>query len=1001
VTQNLQVSKHPRAGGLEGSMLMRGRAGTGIIALAAALMMGAAAAAQETTTGTITGQVVDAQGLAIPGATVTVVSPQGQRAFITDEEGRFHAPFITPGRHEVRVELQGFRPVNIEDIDVSIGERVVLPNIVLRLGGITEQVEVVAAPPAVDTTSSAIGSTLDSDFLARIPTQRQVTDVVYLAPGVSTSGDVGEANPSISGATGLENQYIIDGVNVSNPGYGGVGSYSIVFGSLGSGVPFDFVQEVQVRTGGYEAEFGQATGGVVQAVTKSGGNTFNGSLFGYFQPSAFQGAFEQTVLPNATRGAEAVNTTETEFSDVGFTASGPIVRDRMFFFGALDRSWNTTTLIAPEGFPLRDTLGEVDRERAAWAYSAKVTFQAAAAHRLDFSVFGDPSHGENGPQRRTALLRTDTAGFSEIDYGGHNQTARYEGVLGSSFLLTASVSRATNLIEEVPSVDTWSITDFRVEPNIVSGGIGFFEVGNDGENLQYQAKATYLAGNHEIRGGFLFEDINYDNIIDRTGPSFTLPDGTMTETGATINLLPDPQFGQIYRVVRANITSVRETRQNYWSFFVQDTIRLGDWLTLKPGIRYEQQELIGNLTDFTWDNNWAPRIGVTWDPTRSGRARVYGNWGRYFAKIPNDLAARALSADAGVTRADYFDANLTQPIPEGVTAGDPPTTTHFVTAGLSAAEIDEESESTYTDEWIVGGEYEVAAGLTLGVNWQSRRFGRVLEDVGTAPMLAYFLPDADISSVEYFITNPDENTPTVGGLGASFEEAIHDYDALTFTADKRFGDRWGLKSSYRYARLEGNFEGFFRQDNGQSDPGITSLFDFPTNDPTYAEIGGPQFGFRGDIRFLGEAGAGPLPLDRRHQFKVYGNYLTAVGVNVGLGFNAFSGTPLTALAANPLYDSTGEIPETPRGAGFDTVDGFRDRTPWLTSIDLHADYQLPIGGESRLLVLADVFNLFNQREPIDYDNYTEAAFGVPNPDFGRVIEYQDPIQARIGLRFEF
>jgi hypothetical protein len=144
-----------------------------------------------------------------------------------------------------------------------------------------------------------------------------------------------------------------------------------------------------------------------------------------------------------------------------------------------------------------------------------------------------------------------------------------------------------------------------------------------------------------------------------------------------------------------------------------------------------------------------------------------------------------------------------------------------------------------------------------------------------------------------------------------------------------------------------------------------------------------------------------LPTDRRHQFKIYGNYLTAVGINVGLGFNAFSGTPLTALAANPYYTNDGEIPETPRGGGFETVDGFRDRTPWLVSVDLHADYQLPIMANQRLAITADVFNLFNRRTALDYDNYTEASFGVPNPDFGRIMEYQEPIAARLGLRFTF
>jgi outer membrane receptor protein involved in Fe transport len=772
-----------------------------------------------------------------------------------------------------------------------------------------------------------------------------------------------------------------------------------VFGSLGTGVPFDFVKEVQVKTGGYEAEFGQATGGVVQAVTKSGGNTFHGSTFGYLQPRALQGDFRQTVLPNATRGPEAVNTTQTLFSDVGFTASGPIVRDRLFFFGALDRQWNTTTLLAPEGFPLREELGEIDRDRTAWAYSAKGTYQAAAAHRIDLSFFGDPSRGDMGPQRRTALLRTDTAGFSEIDFGGHNQTGRYEGVLGNNFLLTGSISRSTNSIEERPSIDVWSIRDNTVEPPIIRGGIGFYEVGNDGENLQYQAKATYLWNNHEFRAGFLFEDINYDNIIDRTGPSFTLPDGTLTATGANIQVIGDPQFGRIFRVTRANITNVRQTRQDYSSFFLQDTWRLGDWVTIKPGLRYEQQKLVGNLDEFTWDGNWAPRIGVSWDPTQNGRARVFANWGRYYAKIPNDLAARALSADAGVTRADYFDADLTRPVPDGVLAAG--ATTHFVTAGLNASQFDPDSKSTYTDEWLVGAEYEVLPNFALGAHWQSRRFGRVLEDVGTAPMAAYFLDIPGLDSVEYFITNPGPDTPTVTSLDAAFEEAIHEYDALTLTAEKRFGDRWGLHSSYRYAQLEGTFEGFFRQDNGQSDPAITSLFDFPTNDPSYTEVGVPLFGFRGDIRYLGALGAGPLPLDRHHQVKVYGNYLTRIGVNLGLGFNAFSGTPLTPLAANPVYENAGEIPEAPRGSGIETVEGFRERTPWLTGVDLHVDYQLPIGGERRVLLLADVFNIFNQREPVDYDNYTETTFTVANPDFGRVIEYQEPIQARVGLRFEF
>jgi hypothetical protein len=975
--------------------------GSAVLALTAWAAAPAALSAQEATTGTIGGRVFDAQGLAIPGATVTVSGSQGTKTAVSDAEGNFLVPFLVPGTYDVRVELQGFRPATVQNVRVQLGQRSILPSLTLRVGALTEQVEVVATQPTVDITTAATGASLDSEFLAALPVQRQVSDAVYLAPGVTTSGDVGQANPSISGASGLENQYIIDGVNISNPGYGGIGSYSIVFGSLGTGVPFDFVDEIQVKTAGYEAEFGQATGGIVQAVTKSGGNRFTGSGFVYWQPEPLQGDFRQTVLPNLTRQPEAVNTTETMFSDVGATFSGPIWRDRLFFFGAIDRQWNNNTLIAPIGVPLRDELGEVTRERQATAYSGKVTWQPRAAHRLDFSVFGDPSHGDPGPQRRSALTRTDSTAFSEIDFGGHNQTGRYEGVLGSNWLVTASVSHASNSIEERPLSNEYSILDATGPTNVRRGGFGFYEVGNDGSNRQYQAKTTYLWQDHEFRGGFLFEDISYDNIINRTGPTFVLPNGVRTVTGADITVLPDPTFGQIFRVTRANTTNVRATTQHYWSLFAQDTWTIGDRLTLKPGVRYEQQTLVGNLEDFTWDGNWAPRLGVTWDPLGDGRGKVYGNWGRYFAKVPNDLAARALSADAGVTRADYFDEALTRPVAEGVLAAE--TTEHFRQAGLNASEFDPNSRSTYSDEYLAGVEFEVVPNFSLGVNYTHRNFGRVLEDVGTVPLTAYFLfPDEAGNSVEYFITNPDRNTRVeFPQLAASFEEAIHDYDAVTLTAEKRFGNRWGLQSSYRWSRLHGTFEGFFRNDNGQSDPAITSLFDFPTNDPSYSQIGVPQFGFRGDIRYLGPLGAGPLPTDRPHQFKVYGSYLTNVGVNVGLGFRAFSGTPLTALAANPYYENDGEIPETPRGGGFETVDGFLTRTPWLVSVDFHADYRIPLLDQRRIMLTADVFNLFNRRSPLDYDNYTEASFQVPNPDFGRVIEYQDPISARVGLRLQF
>jgi hypothetical protein len=256
------------------------------------------------------------------------------------------------------------------------------------------------------------------------------------------------------------------------------------------------------------------------------------------------------------------------------------------------------------------------------------------------------------------------------------------------------------------------------------------------------------------------------------------------------------------------------------------------------------------------------------------------------------------------------------------------------------------------------------------------------------------------------LTNPGPSTAVAGDLGASFDEPIHRYDAVEFTADKRLANRWGLQASYRWSRLRGTYEGFFRDDNGQSDPGITSLFDFPTNDPSYTAIGVPQFGYRGDVRFLGALGAGPLPLDRPHQVKAYGSYALPMHINVGAGMLITSGKPLTALAANPSYGNGGEIPETPRGDGFLTVDGTRTRTPVQYDVSTHADWALHLTDHHRIVVLADVFNLFNRQIPLDYDPDTETTFRVLNPDFGQpsranLTQLETPRQIRVGVRYEF
>jgi hypothetical protein len=987
------------------------------------------AMAQETTTGSLTGLVVDSQGTAVPGANVTITSAQGSKAFTTDSSGRFYAPFLTPGMYSVKVELSGFSTVEQKNIDVRLGQRLELKSLVLKVGQITETIEVVAESPVIDTSSTTVGGTLDTATLQKLPVGRNFTDTLYLVPGVSNSGGVGRANPSVSGASGLENQYIVDGVNITNAGYGGVGSYSIVFFSLGTGVTTDFIKETQVKTAGFEAEYGQATGGVVNVVTQSGTNSLHGSVFGYFRPNAIEASWKQLETPNGT-----VNTTGTDNYDFGLTLGGPLVKDKIFFFGAFNPQYQTRTFVAPPGFPLASQ-GDIDRKRRILSYAGKLTWQLNANHRFDVSAFGDPAKGDMGPQRFSSLV-ADADSFSEITYGGHNQVVKYDGILSRNWLIEASYAHAKNKITETPAKDQWRITDTTVTPNVTTGGIGFYEQGNDGTNNQYSFKSTNMfkgGGSHQLRYGVQYEDITYININQRTGPTFTLPDGTKTATGASITVLPDPVYGKIWRVTRANLNSGRNTTQQYLSFFAQDTWQMGK-LTLRPGVRYEQQKLVGDealalchaddsvpgagdgtgdfiACSYKWSGNWAPRIGATYDFKGDGRSKLFASWGRFFVKVPNDLAARAMSADASTSRADYFDAGLTQAVPDGVQAAG--VTRHYLPpAGLHASTFAPGSKSTYQQEILGGFELAVGRNVNLGVRYIHRTVPRILEDYQPAPVVAFDLGCPGADSVEYFIDNISPSLAKFHCAGvpdASFEDPVHKYDSVEVTANKTFSDNWSLVASYRWSKLQGLYEGAFRNDNGQSDPSITSLFDFPTNDPSYTEIGVPQFGYRGDIRYQGcTLGCGVLPNDRTHQFKLYSNYSWSA-INLGIGVNVGTGTPLTDLAANPNYQNSGEIPVTLRGGGITTVaDGTLERALMDFTVDAHVDYTVKFGGQ-RILLVADAFNLFNRQSSTWYDYCSDQGFGTTNPNYGYSVNgcnaystsYQAPFALRLGARFEW
>src|SRR5258708_25778416 len=247
---------------------------TVVVVLALFLAWSRPAAAQESAVkGSLEGVVVDASGASVPGAQVTLDGPEGSKTTVADNQGIFRFRLLIPGRYNVKVQKQGFKAVTMTGVEV-LTNRVSSLRPALETGAITETVEVTGSAVTVDTTTTAIGANLSDDFYQKIPIPRGVAGIFYLAPGVAGGGASGTANPSISGGSGLENQYIADGVDITDSAFGGLGIFSRVYGSLRTRINLTFIKEVEVKTRGFQPQYRNAPGGIAPIASQSRGNAY-------------------------------------------------------------------------------------------------------------------------------------------------------------------------------------------------------------------------------------------------------------------------------------------------------------------------------------------------------------------------------------------------------------------------------------------------------------------------------------------------------------------------------------------------------------------------------------------------------------------------------------------------------------------------------------------------------------------------------------------------------
>ena len=305
------------------------------LGFAAGLTLWGAAALSAQTTGSIVGRVIDESGAPLPGTTVEATSPslQGARTAVADANGDYRLTLLPPGSYTVSANLQGFAPERRTDVAVRLDQGTTL-DLGLRVTA-SDEITVTGEAPVIDSTSTALGTSLDIRAIQTLPTARNYSSVVQITPGVSSDANPenqGQTTISVYGSSGAENVFYIDGVNTTG----------VEYGFQGKELNFEFIEAVDVKTGGYQAEFGRATGGVINVVTKSGGNEFHGDLFGYLDNDSLQSSPD----PIVSTGGTVEGFTR---KDYGIGVGGFLKKDKLWFFAAYDKVSNTLTSSLPDG----------------------------------------------------------------------------------------------------------------------------------------------------------------------------------------------------------------------------------------------------------------------------------------------------------------------------------------------------------------------------------------------------------------------------------------------------------------------------------------------------------------------------------------------------------------------------------------------------------------------------------------------------------------------------
>jgi hypothetical protein len=993
-----------------------------LAAMMVALLMAWPVAAQEQR-GAIEGTIKDTSGAVLPGVTIEARSDNGAvLSTATNESGMYRFPSLAPGMYALKVTLQGFNGGKNDEVHVGLGQ-VKKIDFSLAPAGVTESVQVTAETPLVDVRQSARQTNIRAEQVELLPKGRDFTTLVTQAPGANNEAKLGGL--SIDGASAGENRYIIDGIETTN----------LQSGTSGKNVIADFVEEIQVKSSGYTAEFGGATGGVINVITKSGTNDWRGNALFNWESSRLAGERRPT-LRSVPGSAAAVTPVEyvdypkdkSDRLEPGFAVGGPIMRNRAWFFGAyqpafttIERDVTAASANNPAAVPHNE-----DQKNSVQYATGNLTSQMSDSlrGRVAFNNSWSKSDGllpALAGNEGASTLYTKGTKFPNYSVSGNLDWVAspklFFGIRGGYYFSdTVDFNVPTD-----PRVifSTGNNLSFPEVPASLQRSSGFQNISSNSltqydqqTRLNFQADGTYyanLGGQHQFKFGAQADRLGNNVLTGESNNLVRLRWNTQLTSGD-----PSSRGTYGYYQVRSNgiepkkgLITQGDIHMNVIGLFLQDSWTVNNRLTVNLGIRTEQEKVPAYATgadipefgvEFNFADKIAPRVGFAYDVRGDGRTKAFGSWGVFYDIFKLELPRGSFGGDKWLeyyyTLDTYDWTNLT------ASASCPPACPGRLLLGpvdfrhpsFGSDSIDPDLKPMRQQEATFGLEHQLSNVIALSARYVHKQIDRGIEDTGSL--------DANNNEI-YIIANPGEGLAEFAFPGVKLPKPQRDYDSVEFALEKRFAANWYLRSSYLWSRLYGNYSGLSQSDeNGRTSPNVGRLYDYPLM--MFADGGKPALG--------------PLPTDRPHQFKTQFIYQFGFGTSVGVNQYVASGLPVTReIGIFPPNN----LPVQYLGRGSD------GRTPMYSQTDFLVQHGFRIGGSRQLQVSFNVLNLFNQDTAIGKNSTYHYSSGVTpneaafyagtqtlaslitsqnvtqNPAFLMNNAFQAPIQARFGVKFIF